>query len=159
MQDSETALLTQLLAGPVASLATLHQNNPAVSMAPFAIMPNTDVIIHVSSLASHTQDMLACAKVALLITSPLGPDQSPLALPRLALNGTATPLPVSAEGYQQARDVYLARFADAQELFSFADFSLFKIVLTSARFVAGFGRARTLKPEQILDIMAKNTHT
>lgn len=150
MQENESAILKGLLEQPFAALATLHQGDPAVSMVPFVLLPNAEVIIHVSGLASHTQDMLNHAKVALLITAPLAPGHSPLALPRLALNGTACKLPADAEGYACAREAYLARFADAQELFTFADFSLFKITLDSARFVAGFGRARTLKPEQLI---------
>lgn len=47
-----TALLTLLRTQPVASLATLHLGAPAVSMVPFALLPDgPGFVIHVSQLA------------------------------------------------------------------------------------------------------------
>ena len=60
MDATESAALMNLLrTQPVASLATLHRGAPAVSMVPFALLPDgTGFVIHVSQLATHTQDML-----------------------------------------------------------------------------------------------------
>jgi heme iron utilization protein len=43
-------------------------------------------------------------------------------------------------GYAPSRARYLARFPDAAFTFYMADFSLFRIVPSRARYVAGFGR-------------------
>jgi heme iron utilization protein len=150
MQNVASSGLKSLLyEQSVGALATLHNGEPAVSMVPFALLPHGDLIIHVSSLASHTQDMRSNSSVAVLITALLAPDLTPLALPRVSINGTAKPCPVDAPIYTQARDSYLARFSDAEELFGFSDFSLFTISANSIRYVAGFGRATTLNPEQL----------
>lgn len=68
MDTSEASSLRSLLAKQwAAALATLHGDKPAVSMVPFALLPDGGFVIHVSRLASHTNDMLANPSVALLV--------------------------------------------------------------------------------------------
>lgn len=155
MPTTEFSALRDLLHGqPVAALATLHQEEPAVSMVPFAVLPDMGrLVIHVSQLASHTQDMLARPAVSLLVTAPLSPGASPLALPRASLRGTARPCPPEATAYASARAAYLARLPDSEDLFSFGDFSLFLIEVHAVRYVAGFGRAHTLNASQFVALM------
>jgi heme iron utilization protein len=149
MQESDAAALKSLIQQqPVAALATLHKGEPAVSMVPFAVMPSGQLVIHVSRLATHTQDMQITPAVALLITAHPESAQTPLALPRVSIQGTVHPCPKDSPDYATARSVYLARFAEAEELFSFTDFSLVMITPTSVRYVAGFGRAMSLTPER-----------
>lgn len=151
MESSDNVSLSTLLATqPVAALATLHQGEPAVSMVPYALMPDGSgrVVIHVSRLATHTQDMLAQPAVSLLVTAALTPELSPLALPRASLRGTAKPCPPEAPEYAAARAAYLARLPDSETLFSFGDFSLFVIEVHAVRFVAGFGRAHSFTASQ-----------
>jgi heme iron utilization protein len=153
MLDTEIATLKSLLLQPVASLATLHAGDPALSMVPFALMPDGQgVVIHVSQLASHTQDMTTNPAVALLIMAP-NPSTTPLALPRLSLQGVAAPCLVESPQYRVARNTYLARLPEAEDLFSFSDFSLFIITPTHLRFIAGFGRAISLSPERLKSIL------
>lgn len=156
MDASEHATLSKLLTRqPVAALATLHQGEPAVSMVPFALLPSgRGVVIHVSRLATHTADMLAHPGVALLVTAAPGEAPTPLALPRASLQGRARACPPESAEYAGARAAYLAKLPDAQELFSFADFSLFLIDPESLRFVAGFGRAMSLGGERLREALA-----
>ena len=146
MDASESAALMSLLrTQPVAALATLHKGAPAVSMVPFALLPDgTGFVIHVSQLATHTQDMLHNPAVALLVTAPLTAADSPLALPRASVQGHARPCPSDSPGYEKARQAYLTKLPDAEPLFSFGDFSLFVIEPDSLRWVAGFGRAMSV---------------
>lgn len=59
MSNQETALNALLASQQVASLGTLHKGERAVSMVPFALLAQGNgVVIHVSSLATHTGDML-----------------------------------------------------------------------------------------------------
>ncbi len=53
MDPSEAIALKSLLVKQaVAALATLHKDEPAVSMVPFAFLPDgTGIVIHVSRLA------------------------------------------------------------------------------------------------------------
>ncbi|MDP1687188.1 MAG: pyridoxamine 5'-phosphate oxidase family protein [Hydrogenophaga sp.] len=151
MDATESAALMSLLrTQPVASLATLHKGAPAVSMVPFALLPDgSGFVIHVSQLATHTQDMLHNPAVALLVTAPLAVGDSPLALPRASVQGQARQCLPVARGYEQARQAYLAKLPDAVPLFSFGDFSLFVIEPEAIRWVAGFGRAMSLVGERM----------
>lgn len=149
------ALRSLLLNQPVAALSTLHEGEPAGSMVPFALLPDgRGFIIHVSRLAAHTQDMLAHPAVSLLVMASPDAATSPLALPRVSVQGRARPCPPTDAGYEEARAVYLAKLPQSAELFSFADFSLFVIEVRSVRHVAGFGRARTLTAEQFAALFA-----
>ncbi|QHE75889.1 HugZ family pyridoxamine 5'-phosphate oxidase [Hydrogenophaga sp. PBL-H3] len=156
MDASDSAALMSLLrTQPVASLATLHKGAPAVSMVPFALLPDgAGFVIHVSQLATHTQDMLQNPAVALLVTAPLAAADSPLALPRASVQGRARQCPPDSPGYEQARQAYLAKLPDAEPLFSFGDFSLFIIEPESLRWVAGFGRAMSLVGERLRAVVS-----
>ncbi|HTY03275.1 MAG TPA: pyridoxamine 5'-phosphate oxidase family protein [Rhodocyclaceae bacterium] len=151
MEPSEAEMLKSLLQQrPVGALATLHKGEPAISMVPFAFMPDSATfVIHVSRLATHTNDMLAHPAVALLITARCGDAESPLALPRVSVQGLAARCERDSADYRKARDVYLARLPEAADLFSFGDFSLFLIATRTVRFVAGFGRAMSIKAEDL----------
>lgn len=155
MTPTETSILRTLLnSQPVAALATLHRGGPAVSMVPFALLPGArGLVIHVSRLATHTQDMLEHPAVALLITGTLAPGDSPLALPRVSIQGRARPCPADDPDHAEARQAYLARLPDAEPLFSFGDFSLVVIEPESLRFVAGFGRAMAFRAEQLAQVL------
>lgn len=150
MTDEESQLLRDLLQRqPVAALATLHKGAPAVSMVPFAVWPDAaGLVIHVSRLATHTQDMLTQPEVSLLVTGAMQEAETPLALPRVSVSGRARALLRDSDEHATARDVYLHKLPDAEPLFDFGDFSLFVIEPTSARFVVGFGRALSLTGER-----------
>lgn len=159
MEPIQASALQSLLATqPVAALATLHKGEPAVSMVPCAWLPQgRGVVIHVSRLATHTADMLAHAGVGLMVTGTLDMADSPLALPRLSVQGEAQPCPPDSADYAEARALYLARFPDSEAMFGFADFSLFIVRLRMVRFVGGFGRAHSLTAEQFAALMSGPT--
>jgi len=156
MNPDETTLLQHLLQQQkVAALATLHRGEPAVSMVPFALLPDCgSALIHVSRLATHSKDMQEQPAVALLFMAEVQADDNPLARPRLSLKGRALPCPVDSPRYAAARAAYLERLPEAHELFAFPDFSLFLVEPQSARFVAGFGRAYSLTAERWRAVLA-----
>lgn len=123
-----------------AALATLHQGEPAVSMVPFAVW-NGALVIHVSGLSSHTNDMLASPRVSVLVAADEA-TAAPQALPRIAVRAMATPL--SGEEAEGARDAYLSRFPEAEPIFALGDFTLFALRPDSVRVIAGFGAAFTI---------------
>lgn len=152
--DDARALRTLLETRPVAALATLHNGEPAASMVPFAMLPGgTRLVIHVSRLATHTKDMLAHPAVAVLVTASLEPGASPLALPRASVQGHARVCEPEAAEYAPAREAYLAKLPQADELFAFSDFSLFVVDIRSVRYVAGFGRALSVTAPQLAAVM------
>jgi len=144
-----TQTLRELVLGrSVAALGTLRAGEPFVSMVPYALHgADHHFLIHVSALAAHTRDMLAHARVSLLVTAPEGGAIAPQALPRLTVQGDAQSLARDSAAYAQARAAYLARFADAAQMFELADFSLFVIRPAALRFVAGYGKAFSPAPE------------
>jgi putative heme iron utilization protein len=155
MESAEALTFRSLLENqPVAALSTLHQGEPAVSMVPFALLPRAQgFVIHVSKLASHTNDLLTNAAVGLMVMASPGSTASPLALPRVSVQGRARQCPRESPDYGPARACYLAKLPQSEELFSFGDFSLFIIEVRSVRFVAGFGRAMSLAAEQFAAVM------
>jgi putative heme iron utilization protein len=149
--DTASTLRRLLAAQPVAALATLHRGEPAVSMVPFVLPPGAaHLVIHVSSLATHTADMLAHPRVGLLVMADATGGASPQALPRVSLQADAEQLPGDSEMHAQARAQYAARFPDAAITFELPDFSFFLLRPISARLVGGFGHAYSLVREPLI---------
>ena len=137
-----------------AALGTLHEGAPYVSLVPYAIAADgSGFIIHVSTLAAHTKDMLADARVSLLIAEAEGGGKSPQALQRVSVQGVARRIASAAPELHGFRAAYLARFPEAEQMFGFADFSIFLIRPVAARFVAGFGQAHSLSAESMVQIL------
>lgn len=155
--DAEAArLLRRLLAEqPTAALATLHKGEPAVSMVPFVLpVGGTELIIHVSGLATHTRDMREHPRVALLVTADASGPWPPQALPRVSLTADARSLPRDSAEAEAARAAYLARFPESAPTFELGDFGLVALRPVAARLVAGFGRAYSLVGEALQDWLA-----
>ena len=145
MNRELTVVLQQLIHGRmIAALGTLHEGVPFVSMVPYAVASDGSLVLHVSRLAAHTQDMLDHPDVSLLITESEASGKIPQALARVTVQGQATMLERDSQKHIDARDVYLSRFPDAAPLFEFSDFNIVIIKPISARVIAGFGRAMTI---------------
>jgi putative heme iron utilization protein len=137
-----------------AALGTLHEGAPYVSLVPYAIAADgSGFIIHVSTLAAHTKDMLANARVSLLIAEAEAAGKSPQALQRVSVQGEARRIASDAPELHGFRAGYLARFPEAEQMFGFADFSIFLIRPDAARFVAGFGQAHSLSAESMVRLL------
>lgn len=158
MDAAFTSVVRSLLLGrSVAALATLHDAAPFASMVPFAATNHGGrlrLVVHVSGLAAHTRDMRAAPAVCLLVMAAESADVPPQALPRVSLPGRAEFIPTDHPDHGVLKAAYLARFPEAADLFSFADFSLVALEPTSARLVAGFARAMTLTPESLAAAVA-----
>lgn len=137
----------------VAALATLHGDEPAASMVPFALFTAADggvrLVIHVSALATHTRDMQRGPRVSLLVMADAEEGVMPQARPRVALQCDAAECPRLAKDYIAAKKAYVGRFPDAKPIFDLGDFSLFVLAPQSARLVAGFGQAFGLVGEPL----------
>lgn len=154
--DQTTALRDILQTQQIAALGTLHKGEPFVSMVPYAILPDGDgFVIHVSQLATHTKDMLLNPGVSLLIIALPNPEVPAQATSRVTIQGQARQCAESTQGYAGAKTAYLSRFPQSAEMFSFADFSLFVIHPSSARFVGGFAQASTIAPDVLANILSK----
>lgn len=148
--NSDATLRELLLGARTASLGTLHEGEPFVSMVPFAVFGGgRGFVIHVSGLASHTRDLEADPRVSLMIAAADDGEAPAQALPRVTVQARAVTLEADGPGYDLAKSAYLERFPQAAPLFGFADFRLVAIRPLSLRLVAGFGQAATLGPEAL----------
>lgn len=153
MPERAHTALAPLLMIPVASLGTLHEGAPFVSMVPVAGDPQeAGWLIHVSRLASHTRDLEADPRASLMWMAPLEEDTDPLSLPRVTVQCLAAPVPEGGE--EAAARAYLARFPQAEPLLGFGDFAFWRLRPESARLVLGFGRAMSLDAEAVLRALA-----
>jgi putative heme iron utilization protein len=150
-EERDLSLLASLVRSrTVAALGTLHAGAPFVSMVPFAVLPAGDAfVIHVSRLAAHTRDMLDDPRVSLLVTQAEGEGVPAQALVRVTILGEAREMEKASAEERACREVYLARFPEAEPLTGFGDFSFFAIRPARARFVAGFARANSVTAETL----------
>ncbi len=150
MRPEQTQALRRIFESQdVASLGTLHEGAPFVSMVPFAILPRgAGLVIHVSALSSHTADMLRDPRVSLLVIAASSEGTPSQARARATVQGVAEPQEEdSSPGYADARAAYLSRFPGSADTFELADFSLFTIQPSTVRFVGGFAQAASLTPD------------
>ena len=130
------------------ALATLMADggDPYCSLVNVASHPDGSPILLISRLAVHTRNILADPRVSLMLDERVEGD--PLEGARIMLSGRAE----QAEGadLEIARRRYLNAHPSAETFADFKDFSYFRISLSGAHLVAGFGRIVDLAPEWFL---------
>jgi heme oxygenase (biliverdin-IX-beta and delta-forming) len=125
--------------GRVGTLSTLSQRLagfPFGSVAPYGLDRDGGPTFLISSMAMHTQNLVADARASLLVTQP-GWNDDPLAGARVTLLGSVTQLPEDVR--EPVRAEYLRRHPQAQHWIDFTDFSFYRLELVDLYFVAGFG--------------------
>jgi len=80
--------------------------------------------------------------VGFMICTPETEHQSPLALPRLSMQGRIELVP--DELLKVSKAAYVEHIPDAEPLFGFVDFKLFQIIPSDMQWVGGFGSARRI---------------
>jgi putative heme iron utilization protein len=131
--------------GRSGALATLMagSDNPYCSLVNVATAADGSPLLLISGLALHTKNILADARVSLMLDERKEGD--PLEGARVTLMGTA-----SRTDDPAARRRYLARHPSAEMFAGFADFAFYQINLSGAHLVAGFGRIVDLPPAGLL---------
>jgi hypothetical protein len=112
-----------------------HPGWPFGSVMPYALDDAGRPLFLISSMAMHTQNLEADPHASLLVAQSDAPD--PLGASRLSLLGEVTRLP--ATDIPAARQVYLARHENARYWVDFEDFDFYRMEITDAYFVGGFG--------------------
>jgi len=127
------------------ALATLQagSGDPYCSLVNVATAADGAPLLLISRLAVHTKNILADARVSLMLDERKEGD--PLQGARVMLNGAAV---VTMD--EDARRRYLARQPEAEMFAGFGDFSFYEIKLRGSHLVAGFGRIVDLKPADLL---------
>lgn len=134
MREGRSGALATLMAG---------SGDPYCSLVNVASEASGAPLLLISRLALHTKNILADARVSLMLDERKAGD--PLQGARVMLMGKA----VVTEN-TGARRRYLARQPEAEMFAGFADFALYQINLTGAHLVAGFGRIVDLAPADVL---------
>lgn len=151
-----SALLDLLRSQPIGALGTLHKGEPFVSMVPYAFLPGLNAFtIHVSTLASHTKDMIESAAVSLMVTAVALPEGLPQSLARATFQCQAQRCTEDQAHCEDAKRGYLSRFPQSEEMFSFGDFSLFTLTPRYMRFVGGFAQATTVMAPELGAILGQ----
>jgi putative heme iron utilization protein len=132
-----TPTLRELLVGErQAVLATISARRagwPFASVAPYAVDAHGQPLLLLSELAEHTRNLRADPRASLLVqeSSAL---EDPQAGARVTLLGTLEPI------YdQEAQSAYVARHAQAVEYLGLGDFGMWRLNVSEARYVNGFG--------------------
>ena len=114
--------------GPMAGRVGLATDTDGMPMFP------------VSSLSGRTASLTLDGRASLLVGEPGAGD--PLAHGRLTMNGVVSRM--QGEDHERARRRYLARHPAAELYIDFEDFSIWRLHIADASFVAGFARAYAL---------------
>jgi putative heme iron utilization protein len=100
---------------------------------PYALDDTGRPIFFISSMAMHTQNLRQNSNASLLIAQPevFG---DPLGASRLTLVGMAMEAPAA-----EVKDLYLSRHENAKLWQDYSDFAYYRMEVTAAYFVGGFG--------------------
>jgi hypothetical protein len=129
------------------ALATFRRSkrepgHPYVSKVGVALDGGGRALFLFSTLAAHTQDLLADGRCSLLLEAPETMN-NPLQSARATLCGRAHRL--DGDEALAVRDIYLARHPGAVRYADFGDFAFWALAVDKVHFVGGFGVARWAK--------------
>ncbi len=143
--DARLAAKKLLREGRSGALATLvpGSGDPYCSLVNVGTSVDGAPLFLLSKLALHTKNILADKRVSLMLDERKEGD--PLEGARVMLMGTCS---VTADS--SAMSTYLRRHPDAEMFANFADFSFYRMEITRAHLVAGFGRIVDLRPQDVL---------
>jgi hypothetical protein len=134
LRESRTAYLSTLRPGT---------GDPFASFVTVATSADGSPLFRISTLAWHTQNILADNRVSLMLEKRKG--GHPLRDPRVTLMGAAS---ITDDPNDLKR--YIARQPGAERVSASPDFALYKMAITDARIVEDFGRIANVKPKDIL---------
>ena len=137
----------------VAALSTIRDVEPLSSMVAFVPLEDFSAFyIHISRLAQHTVDMQKKKQVSLLIMETDDGRLDPQTLGRVSIRGSSEILENGAPGYTPIKELYLARFPEAQQEFQLPDFNFWRIRPKGGRFVAGAAKAYNITVETLQEV-------
>jgi putative heme iron utilization protein len=154
--QSEELLAHILRSTRIASLGTLRDEAPLISLVPFVLAEDFSMFyIFVSRLAQHTVDMQKDKHVSLMIAETDDGRDDPHTLGRVSIRGSAESIPNGVPGYTPLKNLYLERFPESGQLFKLEDFNFWSIRPRGGRFVAGFSRAYNITVETLQDVSGR----
>ena len=144
------ALCSRCSTGSAFSRSPCRPQGPYAGLLPFVpVADRSAVLVHASRLARHTQGLTAGTRAGILVHEQDGPDKDPLQIERLMFDCTVQPFERKSAEWEAGRELYLARFPDSRVTFGLGDFTLYRLQFVAGTYVAGFGRAMDIEPEDI----------
>jgi hypothetical protein len=125
--------------GRIGSLSTISRKQagfPFGSVMPYALDERGRPIFLISTMAMHTQNLLADQRASLLVTQAEA-SEDPLGASRVTLIGKVTAIPES--DLIDARKLYLSRYENSKYWVDFEDFSFYRMEVVDVYYVGGFG--------------------
>jgi heme iron utilization protein len=123
----------------IGSLSTLSRKQPGFpfgSLMPYGLDSLGRPLFLISTMAMHTQNLLADPRASLLVTQPdAGGD--PLGASRVTLVGNVST--IAEPELAEARDLYLARYENSRYWVDFKDFAFYRLEVIDVYYVGGFG--------------------
>lgn len=120
--------------GVLSTFSSKFAGYPFGSVAPFVLDHSGQPVILISTIAEHTQNIIANPKVSLLVFAG---DDDLQANARLTLIGQAVKID-KADDNLRAR--YLRYLPQAASYFDMHDFNFYRIEIAQVRYIAGFGK-------------------
>src|SRR5271165_274745 len=118
--------------GSLSTLSRKQQGFPFGSLMPYALDAKGRPVFLISTMAMHTQNLLADPRASLFVTEP-GASGDPLGSSRVTLIGTVSKIPEPE--LAAARPVYLAGYPDSKYWVDFDDFSFYRMDVLDVYYV------------------------
>jgi len=145
-QIAAKKLLREGRSGALATLMT-GSGDPYCSLVNVATAVDGAPLLLLSALALHTKNLAADKRASLMLDERK--DGDPLQGARVMLMGNMTEVHETA-----LRTAYLLRHPEAEQFVDFKDFAFYRMKITKAHLVAGFGRIVDLGPHDILTVVS-----
>ncbi len=148
--EQARTLVYRARTGTLATLSRKHPGHPFGSVMPYALDDRGRPLFLISTLAMHTQNLVADPRASLLVTEP-GREGDPLAAGRATLMGRAVGVDAAdAADAGRVRAAYLGRHPQAAYWVDFTDFRFYRLTLEDVYFVGGFAAMDWIEPAAYL---------
>ncbi len=132
------------------ALATSGDQGPMASMVSYATTSDLDLLMFLSGLARHTRNLYDNPTASLVVSDPDQADVAdPQTLPRVSVQGAVVVIPRDDPEFAAAWRTYVGRFPAAAPRLGLGDFNLYRLTPNEARYIGGFGGARTIKGDAL----------
>jgi putative heme iron utilization protein len=149
MNESDVArrLLLEQSFGVLSTISLDVPGYPFGSVAPYSVDQQCRPVIYISTIAQHTRNILADARVSLTVFDSSGGSDDVQARSRLTYIADARPVP-KEEG--DVQDRYFRYFPSSRQYEQTHDFAFFRLEPVRLRFIGGFGRIYWLEASQFM---------
>lgn len=138
-------LASSTRSGTLSTIARDPAGFPYGSLVTVAFDDAGRPLLLLSTLAEHTQNLIARQDASLLVTDPLDGHPEPLAASRVTLLGPCAA--VAPEEQTAVRERFLSTHPSAAYYVEFKDFAFYRLQPEALRYVGGFGRMSWVSAE------------